>query len=217
MAPKQTLVQNSMLAIHVKTPTLSLRGIPSNGAVTFFNPGPSPTVEGKGTMSGFTSRRIVVPTTPTAAENAKPALLRSIRYQSTGFARASVNDTWRVDCQGSLRTAKAMPTKAPIPRIACDHSVAMPASLRVGSDDERLGRVSSDASEARSVASTQGRALPSKMPERPQAVWKYQGYSRIVLTPTEVRGCVFCRCVIITPYATPKAKSRTFRQKSGTK
>ncbi len=43
-----------------------------------------------------------VPRTPTADENANPGMDLSIRYHSTGLANASVNDTCKVDCQGSL-------------------------------------------------------------------------------------------------------------------
>ena len=43
-----------------------------------------------------------MPRTPTADENANPGMDLSIRYHSTGLAKASVNDTCKVDCQGSL-------------------------------------------------------------------------------------------------------------------
>lgn len=192
IAPKQTLVQNNMLAIHVNTPTLSLSGMSSNGAVAFLISGPKPTVEGRGTRSGLTSRRTMVPTTPTNEEKANPALLRSIRYQSTGLARASVNETWSVDCQGSFRTAKAMPTKAPMPRMAWDHSVAASWSFRVGSERDRLGRDWTGASDDLNVASTQGNAFPRSTPDRPQGAKKYHGCSCMVSTPTALNGSVFC-------------------------
>ena len=213
MAPKQTLVQNNILAIHVKTPTLSLNAIPSNGAVPFFICGPSPTVEGNGTISGLTTNKTTVPMTPTADENAKPALLRSMRYQSTGFASASVRDTCSVDCQGSFRTAKAMPTKAPMPRMAWDHSVAASWSFRVGSERERLGRDTCEVPGDRRKLSTHGNVFPSKIPEHPHATKKYHLCWFMILT--ELNGCVFCSCVMIVPYATPKANRRTFRRKSG--
>ncbi len=54
-------------------------------------------------MSGFRPRRTAVPAMPTRAESRKPGLERSTRYQSTGLTRARVRETWRVDCQGSLR------------------------------------------------------------------------------------------------------------------
>jgi hypothetical protein len=54
-------------------------------------------------MSGVVARRSAVPVAPTAVERMKPGLERSIRYQRTGFTRASVRDAWRVDAQGSLR------------------------------------------------------------------------------------------------------------------
>ncbi len=48
-------------------------------------------------------RRIAVPRRPTSEERRNPGLVRSIRYQRKGLARARVRETWRVDCQGSLR------------------------------------------------------------------------------------------------------------------
>ena len=56
-------------------------------------------------MLGFTPSRTAVPARPTMVERMKPGLERSIMYQRTGLTRASVNETWRVDCQGSLRCA----------------------------------------------------------------------------------------------------------------
>jgi hypothetical protein len=62
-----------------------------------------PWAAGLGIMSGVVARRSAVPVAPTAVERMKPGLERSIRYQRTGFTRASVRDAWRVEAQGSLR------------------------------------------------------------------------------------------------------------------
>lgn len=58
---------------------------------------------GLGIRSEFEARRSALPVTPTVAENASPALERSIRYHRTGLTRARVNDACISEAQGSLR------------------------------------------------------------------------------------------------------------------
>lgn len=121
MAPKQRLAQNRMLAIQ-NTPTAiprsrvtmsASRGGMDAETLAEAGPGDGDAAEdddddddrgsGKGTKSGLTTSRIRVPTTPTRAEKANPGIDLSIRYHSAGLAMASVSETCRVDCQGSLR------------------------------------------------------------------------------------------------------------------
>ena len=134
MFPKQTLLQKSTLATQVQTPILSLLIKPLCKTVSDELVARGE-VDGDGTICGFTPSTAAVPVIPTKVERIKPGLERSIRYHNTGLIRANARDTCRVDCQGSLRCdpvsyvwmfqllkrfltmAKAMPTKAPIPRI----------------------------------------------------------------------------------------------------
>ena len=62
-----------------------------------------PYVVGDGIMSGFEASNNAVPVAPTPADRTNPGLERSIRYQSTGFTRKSVNDAWSDEAHGSLR------------------------------------------------------------------------------------------------------------------
>ena len=106
MFPKQTQLQNSTLAIHVLTPMLSLvirlsDKLPSKEAFIAF--ARRKEVAGGGTISGFTPSSIAVPAIPTMADRTKPGFERSIKYHKTGLTSASVKDTCKVDCQGSLR------------------------------------------------------------------------------------------------------------------
>lgn len=106
MFPKQTQLQNSTLAIHVLTPILSLvirpsDRMPSKEELPAFARGIG--VAGEGTISGFTPSSTTVPAIPTIADRKKPGFERSTRYHKTGFTSASVRDTCKVDCQGSLR------------------------------------------------------------------------------------------------------------------
>lgn len=106
MLPKQTQLQNSTLAIHVLTPILSLvirpsDRMPSKVELPAFARGEG--VAGEGTISGFTPSSTAVPATPTMADRKKPGLERSTMYHRTGLTSASVRETCRVDCQGSLR------------------------------------------------------------------------------------------------------------------
>lgn len=105
--PKQTLLQNSTLAIQVPIPMLSLLIRPSCTPYSrdrFENElALGDGVAGDGTISGLTPKAMAVPARPTSTERRKPGLDRSTRYQSTGLTRARVNETWEVDCQGSLR------------------------------------------------------------------------------------------------------------------
>lgn len=57
---------------------------------------------GAGTISGFVTRIKAVPVTPMKDDKARPGFERSMRYHSTGFTRASVRDSWRVDCHGNF-------------------------------------------------------------------------------------------------------------------
>lgn len=138
MFPKQTLLQKSTLATQVQIPILSLLIKPLCKTVSDELVAVLPArgkADGDGTICGFTPSTTAVPVIPTKVERIKPGLERSIRYHNTGLIRANARDTCRVDCQGSLRCdpvsyvwvfqllvgfltmAKAMPTKAPMPRI----------------------------------------------------------------------------------------------------
>jgi hypothetical protein len=44
-----------------------------------------------------------IPATPTTVDMTKPVIVRSMRYQRTGFVRANVADAWVVDAHGVLR------------------------------------------------------------------------------------------------------------------
>ena len=57
---------------------------------------------GAGITEGFTKKRTSVPKKPMAALSVKPVDVRSRRYQRTGFARARVRESWRVEDQGSF-------------------------------------------------------------------------------------------------------------------
>ena len=104
--PKQTQLQKRTLAIHVPTPTLSLliNRFPTRFSYdTFMAFAGGEGMAGEGTIWGFTPNSTVVPVIPMNAERIKPGLERSIRYHRTGFTSASVKETWKVDCHGSLR------------------------------------------------------------------------------------------------------------------
>jgi hypothetical protein len=104
--PKQTQLQNSTLAIQVATPMLSALTSPEltgQGELPIVIEAFEGAAAGAGTILGLIPRRMAVPARPTTDDRRKPALLRSMRYQSTGLTRARVNETWSVDCQGSLR------------------------------------------------------------------------------------------------------------------
>lgn len=102
--PKQTQLQNSTLQIHVETPTLSTETRPATKPpVDALAEAAEKTGSGAWIICGFVCRRTAVPAMPTAAENQKPARVRSTRYQRKGLTRASVSETCSVDCQGSLR------------------------------------------------------------------------------------------------------------------
>lgn len=106
--PKQTLLQNSTLAIQVPTPILSCvisppYTLPVREAV--FSPALGDGDAGCGTTFGLMPSNRAVPPRPTSADSRKPGFERSMRYQSTGLTRASVSETWDVDCQGSFRYA----------------------------------------------------------------------------------------------------------------
>src|SRR5438034_1216254 len=106
MFPKHTLLQNSTLAIHVPTAMLSCEmaaRVPSSGVESFKGEALGEVIAGEGTTSGLIPSNANIPASPTNVERMKPGLERSMRYQSTGLTRARVSDTWRVDCQGSLR------------------------------------------------------------------------------------------------------------------
>lgn len=103
--PKQTQLQNITLAIHVATPIVSFVIIPlkSSPFDVFAALALGEGVAGEGTIPGLTPSNTAVPVRPTTVERTKPGLERSMRYHKTGFASASVRETWSVDCQGSLR------------------------------------------------------------------------------------------------------------------
>lgn len=100
------------------------------------------------------------PATPTSDDKIKPGFDLSTRYHNTGFARASVNETWSVDCQGSflyngvstsfegathkLTIANAMPTKAPTLRTTGFQSAPRPLLNR---PEGRSSSLPSDAEE----------------------------------------------------------------------
>jgi hypothetical protein len=58
---------------------------------------------GDGTTSGFAKRKTDVRITEMREDRVRPGLLRSSKYHSAGLTRASVTESWRVDCQGNLR------------------------------------------------------------------------------------------------------------------
>jgi hypothetical protein len=135
MLPKHTQLTNSTLAIQVAIPMVSWlmspRTMSSCGAwkpaVWLESPRRSEEADrgdGEGSRVGLTPRSIPVPPIENRAERMKPGGERSMRNQMAGFARARVNDSCRVDCQGSLRMAKAIPTKAPT-----DHTTSFQATI----------------------------------------------------------------------------------------
>jgi hypothetical protein len=102
--PKHTQLQNNTLAIQVPTPILSCEmrlSIPTPGAVMFASVNFGGCIAGDGTMSGLIPNNTNVPAIPTTVERMKPGFDRSIRYHSTGFTSARVNETCSVDCQGN--------------------------------------------------------------------------------------------------------------------
>lgn len=106
MFPKQTQLQNRTLAIQVHMPMLSFVG-KREDAISSTELFPvtcalGDAAAGDGTISGLMPSRAKVPPTPTTVESKNPVFDRSIRYHSTGFARASVSETCSVDCQGSF-------------------------------------------------------------------------------------------------------------------
>lgn len=105
MFPKHTLLQNKTLAIQVATPMLSFVIIFSEPSLIEAGAAPAggDGIAGGGTISGLIPNNTAVPAMPTTVERTNPGLDRSMRYQSTGLASASVRETWSVDCQGSLR------------------------------------------------------------------------------------------------------------------
>jgi hypothetical protein len=114
MLPKQTQEQNNTLRIQIAPSMFSLLIYPPRSTpMRFKSPNISvcsmvelglwPVNTGLGIISGVTRKWSTVPVTPTAVERMKPGFERSIRYQRTGFTKASVRDAWRVEVQGSLR------------------------------------------------------------------------------------------------------------------
>ena len=106
MFPKHTQLQKSTLAIHVETPMLSLLMMPSVVTLSMetlrvFDRGG--VIDGVGTMLGSIPNITTVPMTPTVVDRTKPGFDLSMRYHNTGLTRARVNETCKVDCQGSLR------------------------------------------------------------------------------------------------------------------
>ena len=86
-----------MLSCEISAPRACSQPVPFSNVVP--NVGPLDT----GISSGFNARTTLIPVRPTAAERRNPVEVRSIRYQSTGFARARVSEAWVVDAQGSRR------------------------------------------------------------------------------------------------------------------
>ena len=110
MLPKQTLLQNRTLAIQVLTAIVSLLTslVPQlklccDTSMTGMACARGDGAGGAGTILGLMPRSTAVPVIPTMADRRKPGFDRSIRYQSAGLTMASVKDTCKVDCQGSLR------------------------------------------------------------------------------------------------------------------
>ena len=106
MFPKQTQLQNKTLAIHVHMPMLSFVGNREDSiSCTDSFPARCALGEGaagEGTISGLMPSRASVPPTPTTVDSKNPVFERSIKYHNTGFARASVSETCKVDCHGSF-------------------------------------------------------------------------------------------------------------------
>lgn len=146
--PKQTVLQNSTLMIHVPHSIvlcvmMPLKACTTGGAVEL-SVNSEGDDAGDGIISGLSDSSTAVPTTPTEVERRKPGFDRSIRYQSTGLTSASVKDTCKVEVQGSFRChmlaqasspvtheltmANAIPTKAPILRTTGFQSAASPPS-----------------------------------------------------------------------------------------
>jgi hypothetical protein len=59
--------------------------------------------DGEGNTSGFERKMKEVRIEVTVSETERPGFERSSMYQRTGFTRASVRVSWRVDCQGRRR------------------------------------------------------------------------------------------------------------------
>jgi hypothetical protein len=94
--PKQRQLQKRTLAIQVATPMLSSLTTPAlmgQGELPTLPESFKELVAGAGTILGLTPRRRAAPVRPTTVERRKPALVRSMRYQSTGLTRARVRET----------------------------------------------------------------------------------------------------------------------------
>ena len=95
--PKQTQLQKRTLAIQVDTPMPSFEtnwDDPLSAVKDLFPKSAlGDAIAGDGTMSGLIPRRVIVPRMPTLADKTNPVLDRSIKYQSTGLAKASVKET----------------------------------------------------------------------------------------------------------------------------
>lgn len=108
MFPKHTHAQKRTLAIHVRTAMLSWVSLAPGVAS-----GPTPLSEGTGAepsvagiRPGLRPSKRLIPPIARVVDKMKPVLVRSIRYHSTGLARASVKDAWVVDSQGVRRCNK---------------------------------------------------------------------------------------------------------------
>jgi hypothetical protein len=95
MLPKHIQAQKITLATQVRTAMLSWEISAPNACshpVPFSRVVPKVGPLDAGIISGFKPKITLIPVKPTAVERRKPVEVRSIRYQSTGFARARVSE-----------------------------------------------------------------------------------------------------------------------------
>lgn len=119
MLPRQTQQQNRTLEIQIPDSTVSgLANPPSKAAASLLPPwryGSAVALcrsskaekamasEGVGSISGWKPSNNADPAIPTDPAMSRPGADRSIRNQRTGFTRARVRDTCKVESHGSLR------------------------------------------------------------------------------------------------------------------
>lgn len=177
MFPKQTALMKNTLAIHVATPIDSSLKMPRTSpslckpdAEPFappcraINPRSNCAGVGEGTNAGLIPSKTAVPPMANRLETTKPGGDRSTRYHIAGFASAMVSESCNELCQGNLRMANAMPTKAPIALTTSSHP-SRPLALSLLSLASFSATPSS--SSAQNV-SAQGSTSPRSTPPRPQ-------------------------------------------------
>lgn len=218
MFPKHTQLQNKTLATQVQIPMLSCKTILSvqtPSLETLGNVTRAGCMAGDGIMLGLISSKAKVPAIPTTAERINPGLDLSTRYHNTGFTRARVKETCRVDCQGNFLIAKAIPTKAPMLRTTGVQSALwLGRSLYMSlstEDEERCLRTGPpgrfvESSPSDHMRSTHGCKLPRATQANPQNIKCFHEYRSNASALTGASFWLSWRCVMSVPYATPITK-----------